>query len=914
MVVVSRPTIVLSVLHIMIQQFKNIYFADFPAESSKKKNLTLAFGNKDAELYGTIKTASSHELRDLIGHSSFLSLQTAAREGGMSINPYCLDLLRKRLLSADPTRGQYELTWIDGEANSVIEPIQATFRGGQKEPLHDWYPYLEGYSPRFVEQVLEEFAPGATAVLDPFAGTGTTALTASKMGRRAYFCELNPLLQYLIEAKVFALSLSSVERRHLSALVREIGESFAPMLRNAAPDIELQIAYSRTFAQSRFFDSGTYHDVLCARTVIDQLACTEPVVARLLTVGVLASLVEISQLIRRGDLRFRTKHELGRVPVTLQETLKNRLGKIADDLEQVSSIVSYPMLVCEDARGLSKLPALSVDALVTSPPYVNGTNYFRNTKLELWFLRCLRTANDLSEFRRKAITAGINDVTRSKDNSELTDELKSLVAKLASSAYDSRIPRMVASYFGDMTEVFSAARAHLNPNAKVIIDIGDSAYSGVHVPTHHLLTSILESQGYVLEREVTLRKRTSRGRLPLSQILLVFRYQREQTVRPTGARKKNKDCWESDWKTFKETLPHQKGIFAKRNWGNPLHSLCSYQGKMKPSLAAHLVKTFVSTGGRMLDPFAGVGTIPFEAALNGVKTYAFEISPTALCIATAKLAKPSVKECEFVLKSLARFISQHKVDESAIASAKAIRFNGPVADYFEPGTFHEVLLARQFFKTNPPENASASLVLASLLHILHGNRPYALSRRSHPITPFAPTGDFEYRALVPRLCEKVKRSLAVEYPANFVDGKVFHQDATSWWPHEVDQLDAIITSPPFFDSTRFYLANWMRLWFCGWEANDFKTRPLAFVDERQKRGFNIYEPIFRQAKERLKPNGVLVLHLGKSRKCNMAESLIQVSAPWFRVADIFTENVDHCESHGIRDKGTVTEHQYLILQ
>ena len=31
-----------------------------------------------------------------------------------------------------------------------------------------------------------------------------------------------------------------------------------------------------------------------------------------------------------------------------------------------------------------------VDVIVTSPPYLNGTNYIRNTKLELWFLGYLK--------------------------------------------------------------------------------------------------------------------------------------------------------------------------------------------------------------------------------------------------------------------------------------------------------------------------------------------------------------------------------------------------------------------------------------------------------------------------------------------------------------------------------------------
>ena len=75
----------------------------------------------------------------------------------------------------------------------------------------------------------------------------------------------------------------------------------------------------------------------------------------------------------------------------------------------------------------------------------------------------------------------------------------------------------------------------------------------------------------------------------------------------------------------------------------------------------------------------------------------------------------------------------------------------------------------------------------------------------------------------------------------------------------------------------------------------------------------LYASILRQARERLKPDGVVVLHLGKSVKCDMAGELIGLGRKWFRSADVFDESVVHCESHGIRDKGTVTSHQYLVL-
>ena len=82
---------------------------------------------------------------------------------------------------------------------------------------------------------------------------------------------------------------------------------------------------------------------------------------------------------------------------------------------------------------------------------------------------------------------------------------------------------------------------------------------------------------------------------------------------------------------------------------------------------------------------------------------------------------------------------------------------------------------------------------------------------------------------------------------------------------------------------------------------------------KQKQSMRIYESIFRQARERMKSDGVLVLHLGKSAKCNMAAQLSEIARPWFKTLDAFEESVSHCELHGITDKGKVSAHQYLIL-
>ena len=257
-----------------------------------------------------------------------------------------------------------------------------------------------------------------------------------------------------------------------------------------------------------------------------------------------------------------------------------------------------------------------------------------------------------------------------------------------------------------------------------------------------------------------------------------------------------------------------------------------------------------------------------------------------------------------VLDEIRHFIRTRRPTNAERNDAGSIRFNGPLPDYYHPKTLDEILLARRFFKENPPTGHGAALVFACLLHILHGNRPYALSRRSHPIHTVLshrrgriqgiggqaggegpPVSGSETAGCIHRGFIHVPgrhRPLAARHrPTGCGDhvAAVLRQHSFS-----LGELDSLV--------------------FAGWTSADFRERPLAFVDERQKRSFSVYEPIVRQARERLKHGGVCVFHLGKSRKCDMAGEVAGVARPWFRNVEIFAENVAHCESHGIRDKGT----------
>src|ERR1017187_3689736 len=86
---------------------------------------------------------------------------------------------------------------------------------------------------------------------------------------------------------------------------------------------------------------------------------------------------------------------------------------------------------------------------------------------------------------------------------------------------------------------------------------------------------------------------------------------------------------------------------APLKWRNPcantecsLHQLSPYIGKLKSSIAGELVERFSKPGDLVVDPFAGAGTLPFEAALRGRMALGADISPYARILSKAKLSPP----------------------------------------------------------------------------------------------------------------------------------------------------------------------------------------------------------------------------------------------------------------------------------
>jgi hypothetical protein len=110
---------------------------------------------------------------------------------------------RGRGVRADSREREEAREAIEREYRSLLEPDDSlaplvTGEEAAREPFHRWLPYRQKFSPGLVRRFLKR-ATGP--ILDPFGGSGTTAIAAAQAGVRAVALEAVPVLAFLTNAR-----------------------------------------------------------------------------------------------------------------------------------------------------------------------------------------------------------------------------------------------------------------------------------------------------------------------------------------------------------------------------------------------------------------------------------------------------------------------------------------------------------------------------------------------------------------------------------------------------------------------------------------------------------------------------------------------------------------------------------------
>lgn len=252
-----------------------------------------------------------------------------------------------------------------------------------RHPLHSICPYFAMFPEKFVEEQLLAFTRPGDLVFDPFSGRGTTVFESALMGRRAIGSDINPVAACISKAKCAAPDAGKVHAR-ISSLRRAHSRSRA-----------------KRVAPNGFFEACFHPDTLDALLFLrrkldwqnDEVDCFIAAV----TLGVLHGESHRTKLC----LSNRMPRTISTKPDYSVRWWASRglvapprdVFAVLDEATEFRLRLGAPRDMAEvrhgDSRQAGKLFAEhrnAVSLVVTSPPYLDTTDYSEDQWLRLWFL------------------------------------------------------------------------------------------------------------------------------------------------------------------------------------------------------------------------------------------------------------------------------------------------------------------------------------------------------------------------------------------------------------------------------------------------------------------------------------------------------------------------------------------------
>lgn len=327
-------------------------------------------------------------------------------------------------------------------------------------------------------------------VLDPFCGSGTTAIEAMLLGRNAMSIDVNQFARLLIRVKTTIYSDDDI--RFLKDVIKTI--------KAKQPKECEDIALPKIPNIDKWFCEKSKTGLAFLKHEIDTTtSCNKKIKDYLYVV-----LAGIIRKVSNADEVSPKPYVSARFPKTPADpyelffkTEEMYREAIIEFSRSVSSLkCSSIILDSMDARVIETNQM--IDLAVTSPPYINAYDYVRSLRFEDMWLE-LATDEELRISRKKYIGTEVPDsFCNSFEYAKQSSSLSPIVDQI--SKIDNRRSTIVSTYFEDMAKNLIAVHQKLKEGGRYVIVVGDSNIRGQVIPTAKILSEIAVNNGYVFEK------------------------------------------------------------------------------------------------------------------------------------------------------------------------------------------------------------------------------------------------------------------------------------------------------------------------------------------------------------------------------------------------------------------------------
>ncbi|HSD16067.1 MAG TPA: hypothetical protein VLC71_02250 [Thermomonas sp.] len=401
--------------------------------------------------------------------------------------------------------------------------------GAEPLPFQGWHHFKEAFAPEVVARAVRQSERPIASCLDPFGGSGTTALACQFLGVAPTTIEVNPYLADLTEAKLCAYDVDDLAL-DFSRILRATSGRTGSVARFAnLPPTFIERASSERWIFDRVVAKrlGAYLDA------IDAL--NRPHHRRLFRVLLGGMLIAVSNVVVNGKGRRYRRAWAERCiqPSTVDHLFRQRCQAAIAEIHEhrYRRYRGYTLL-----RGdcLTQIEASApIDLSVFSPPYPNSFDYTDVYNVELWILGYLDGSESNHSLRKATLCSHVQikrDFQPAPAGSLRLSRALGRLRRERDSLWSRWIPDMVGHYFHDMCGVLRTLEQRLTSEGEVWAIVGDSRYAGVQVPVARILGDLAPNLGYrVVNIEPFRSMRASAqqgGQHQLDESLLVLRKER----------------------------------------------------------------------------------------------------------------------------------------------------------------------------------------------------------------------------------------------------------------------------------------------------------------------------------------------------------------------------------------------------
>ncbi len=361
---------------------------------------------------------------------------------------------------------------VQAEVGSIMEIKElyelgklVTFQPNLKLPVYNWFHFKEGFSRDFAMWVFREFKlKEGDWVLDPFCGVGTTLLSTMERGINSVGIDAHPVLTFVSMVKTRRYDLESLRSASRSVFS---GKFEKPSLGEVKPI--LRKAFSRYALEDIAFFKGRINEI------------DNPLERDFFIFSLMVSAMRVSYAVKDGAVIrfFRRKHP------PLRRVFKGTVKRFIRHLKKFKSKPCEIIVRHGDSRRLNFLDEASFDAIITSPPYLNKTEYVKAFAVEEALL------GERIYNRTDEVFIGL----KSEGAENPFPELK--------------LPDVAVKYFSDMNLCLKSMYRVLRSCGKVALVVGQGVFPSGIIEADVLLAKLAERVGFNVKKRLIVNKRTA---------------------------------------------------------------------------------------------------------------------------------------------------------------------------------------------------------------------------------------------------------------------------------------------------------------------------------------------------------------------------------------------------------------------